>query len=129
MSQHVLRQPLGDLDRFVRAKRLQRLPVVLTRTEVGKLLAHMHGTHGLMASLLYGTGMLLMDCIRLRVKDIDFAYNHIVVRDGKGQKDLHARTEPRGEGRLPRRCAPLALPVGLACSSYPSGTPRSRSGT
>ncbi len=85
--QHVLRQPLGDLDGLVRAKRPQRLPVVLTRTEVGKLLAHMHGTHGLMASLLYGTGMRLMDCIRLRVKDIDFAYNQIVVRDGKGQKD------------------------------------------
>src|SRR5712691_9477928 len=86
-AQHVLQQPLGDLDEFVRAKRPQRLPVVLTRTEVGKLLAHMHGTHGLMASLLYGTGMRLMDCIRLRVKDIDFAYNQIVVRDGKGQKD------------------------------------------
>jgi len=85
--QHVLRQPLGDLDGFVRAKRPQRLPVVLTRTEVGKLLAHMHSTHGLMASMLYGTGMRLMDCIRLRVKDIDFAYNQIVVRDGKGQKD------------------------------------------
>ena len=86
-SQHVLQQPLGDLDGFVRAKRPQRLPVVLTRGAVGKLLEHMHGTHGLMAALLYGTGMRLMDCIRLRVKDIDFAYNHIVVRDGKGQKD------------------------------------------
>jgi hypothetical protein len=47
----------------------------------------MQGTHGLMAALLYGTGMRLMECIRLRVKDVDFAYNHIVVRDGKGQKD------------------------------------------
>ena len=86
-SQHVLQQPLGDLDGFVRAKRPQRLPVVLTRAAVGKLLEHMHGTHGLMAALLYGTGMRLMDCIRLHVKDIDFAYNHIVVRDGTGQKD------------------------------------------
>jgi len=86
-AQHVLQQPLGDLDGFVRAKRPQRLPVVLTRAAVGKLLEHMPGTHGLMASLLYGTGMRLMDCIRLRVKDIDFAYNQIVVRDGKGQKD------------------------------------------
>lgn len=77
----------GDLDGFVRAKRPQRLPGVLTRTEIGKLLAHIHGTHGLMASLLYGTGMRLMDCIRLRVKDIDFAYHQIVVRDGKGQQD------------------------------------------
>ncbi len=86
-AQQVLQQPLGDLDGFVQAKRPQRLPVVLTRAEVGKLLEHMQGTHGLMASLLYGTGMRLMDCIRLRVKDIDFAYNQIVVRDGKGQKD------------------------------------------
>jgi integrase len=87
LYQNILQQPRGDLDGLVRAKRPQRLPVVLTRTEVGKLLAHMHGTHGLMASLLYGTSMRLMDCIRLRVKDIDFAYNQIVVRDGKGQKD------------------------------------------
>ena len=87
LYQHILQQPLGDLDGFVRAKRPQRLPVVLTRTEVTKLLAHMPGTHGLMAALLYGTGMRLMDGIRLRVKDIDFAYHQIVVRDGKGQKD------------------------------------------
>jgi integron integrase len=87
LYQHILRQPLSGLDGFVRAKRPQRLPVVLTRAEVGKLLEHMHGTNGLMASLLYGTGMRLMDCLRLRVKDIDFAYHQIVVRDGKGQKD------------------------------------------
>jgi integron integrase len=68
---------------------------VLTRAEVAILLKHMHGTHGLMAALLYGTGMRLMDGIRLRVKDIDFAYNQIVVREGKGQKD---RVVP-----LPRR--------------------------
>ena len=87
LYQHIVQQPLGDLDGLVRAKQPHRLPVVLTRTEIGKLLAHMHGTHGLMASLLYGTGMRLMDGIRLRVKDIDFAYHQIVVRDGKGQKD------------------------------------------
>lgn len=87
LYQHILRRPLSDLDGFVRGKRPQRLPVVLSRTEIGQLLAHMHGTNGLMASLLYGTGMRLMDCIRLRVKDTDFAYHQIVVRDGKGQKD------------------------------------------
>jgi integron integrase len=85
--QHILRQPLGDLDAFVRAKGPQRLPVVLTRTEVGKLLAHVPGTYGLMASLLYGAGLRLMDGLRLRVKDIDFASTQIVVRAGKGQKD------------------------------------------
>ena len=87
LYEHVLQQPLENLDGLVRAKRPQRLPVVLTRVEVATLLAAMQGTHGLMAALLYGTGMRLMECIRLRVKDIDFAYRQIVVRDGKGQKD------------------------------------------
>ncbi|MDG4597756.1 MAG: integron integrase [Candidatus Contendobacter sp.] len=83
----VLEQPLGDLGAFIRAKRPQRLPVVLTRGEVLRLLDRLEGTHQLMASLLYGTGMRLMECLRLRVKDVDFAYRQIVVRDGKGQKD------------------------------------------
>jgi integron integrase len=83
----VLQQPLENLDGLVHAKRPQRLPVVLTRAEVARLLAAIQGTHGLMAALLYGTGMRLMECIRLRVKDIDFAYSQITIRDGKGQKD------------------------------------------
>ncbi len=82
-----LEQPLGDLGSFIRAKRPRRLPVVLTRGEVLKLLDGLEGTYQLMASLLYGTGMRLMECLRLRVKDVDFAYRQIVVRDGKGQKD------------------------------------------
>ncbi len=82
-----LDQPLGDLGAFIRAKRPQRLPVVLTRGEVLRLLEPMEGVYRLMASLLYGTGMRLMECLRLRVKDVDFAYRQIVVRDGKGQKD------------------------------------------
>jgi integron integrase len=82
-----LEQPLGDLGAFIRAKRPQRLPVVLTRGEVLRLLDQMEGAHRLMASLLYGTGMRLMECLRLRVKDVDFADCQIVVRDGKGQKD------------------------------------------
>ncbi len=82
-----LEQSLGDLGSFIRAKRPQRLPVVLTRGEVLRLLDGLEGTYQLMASLLYGTGMRLMECLRLRVKDLDFAYRQIVVRDGKGQKD------------------------------------------
>ena len=82
-----MKQPLENLDGLVRAQRPQRLPVVLTRAEVAQLLTAMQGKHGLMAALLYGAGMRLMECIRLRVKDIDFAYSQIVVRDGKGQKD------------------------------------------
>lgn len=83
----VLKKPLGDLGEFVRAKRPKRLPVVLTRSEVTRLFHQMGGKQKLMASLLYGTGMRLMDCVRLRVQDIDFEYQQIVVRDGKGKKD------------------------------------------
>jgi integron integrase len=82
----VLKRPL-QLGDFVRAKRPRHLPVVLTRTEVRALLGEMQGTQCLMASLLYGTGMRLMEVVRLRVKDIDFGYWQIVVRNAKGMKD------------------------------------------
>ena len=75
---------LGDL---IRPKKPQRLPAVLTREEVHALLANMEGTPLLMARLLYGTGMRLMECVRLRVKDVEFSRHEIVVRDGKGGKD------------------------------------------
>jgi integron integrase len=71
----------------VRAKQPQCLPVILTRDEVAAVLRHLSGTPWIMATLLYGAGLRLMECLRLRVKDLDFAYNQIVVRDGKGQKD------------------------------------------
>ncbi|HRD35066.1 MAG TPA: integron integrase [Rhodocyclaceae bacterium] len=83
----VLEQPLGDLGSFARAKRPHRLPVVLSRNEVVRLLDCLEGVHGTMAALLYGTGMRLMEYVRLRVKDIDFGYGQIMVRDGKGQKN------------------------------------------
>ena len=69
------------------AKHPERLPVVFSRTEVRAVLAHVHGQHWLMASLLYGTGLRLMECVRLRVKDVDFEYGQILVCDAKGQKD------------------------------------------
>ncbi len=83
----VLQRPPGDLGDFVRAKRPRRLPVVLGRSEVARLLGQLTGVHHLMTALLYGTGMRLMECVRLRVQDIDFAQGLIVVRDDKGQKD------------------------------------------
>ena len=83
----VLQRPVGEIGEFVRAKRPRRLPVVLGRSEVPRLLAQMSGLYHLLAALLYGTGMRLMECIRLRVQDIDFAQGLIMVRDGKGQKD------------------------------------------
>jgi len=87
LYREVLHADLGDIGKIERPRRPARLPVVLTRAEAHRLLAGMAGTHQLMASLLYGTGMRLMECVRLRVKDIDFAANHILVRDGKGWKD------------------------------------------
>lgn len=83
----VLGVELPWLDNVTRAKRPQRLPVVLTREEVHAVLDRMEGVYGLMARLLYGTGMRLMECVRLRVKDVDFSRGEILVRDGKGAKD------------------------------------------
>src|SRR6266513_5669321 len=83
----VLKQEFGWLDGVERAKKPARLPVVLTRDEVHKIFVHLHGTNRLMAGLLYGSGLRLMECVRLRVKDVDFAYAQITVRDAKGGKD------------------------------------------
>jgi integron integrase len=69
------------------ARHSQRVPVVFSRAEVQAILAQLHGTPRLMASLLYGTGIRLMECLQLRVKDIDFDYLQITVRDGKGEQD------------------------------------------
>ena len=75
------------LDDLVRAKRPERLPVVLTRDEVRAVLDRLHGVPLLMVLLLYGAGLRLLECARLRIKDVDFVSNQIVVRDGKGFKD------------------------------------------
>lgn len=87
LYREVLAIKLPWLDDVVRAKTPQRLPVVLTRQEVTDVLARMSGVYDLLARLLYGTGMRLMECVRLRVKDVDFDRAEIVVRDGKGAKD------------------------------------------
>lgn len=83
----ILGVPLDRFANFTRAKRSRRLPVVLTRSEVRNLLDAIEGVSALMARLMYGTGMRLMECVRLRVKDVDFAYSQIIVRDAKGAKD------------------------------------------
>ncbi len=87
LYREVLQQPLPALGEIERAKRPRRLPVVCTREEVRLLLAHLEGTPHLMAGLLYGAGLRLMECVRLRVKDIDCGYHPISVRDGQGAKD------------------------------------------
>jgi integron integrase len=83
----VLNKKIGYIEGVVRAKRPKRLPVVLTKDEVRRLLGQMEGTPGLMTMLLYGAGLRLMECCRLRVKDVDFSQNQIAVRSGKGEKD------------------------------------------
>jgi len=88
LYKEVLLIDLPWLDNVVRAKQSQRLPSVLKRTEVSAVLGRMSGTYGLMANLLYGTGMRLMECVRLRVKDVDFERGEILILDGKGGKGV-----------------------------------------
>ena len=85
----VLGKEIGYVGGVVRAKRPKRLPVVLTKEEVKKVLGSLSGTPWLMTMLLYGAGLRLMECCRLRVKDIDFSRNEIIIRSGKGDKDRH----------------------------------------
>ncbi len=87
LYKQVLAIDLPWLDEVIQAKRPRRLPVVLTPSEVRALLLHMDGTTGLIAQLLYGTGMRLMEALRLRVKDVEFERREIVIREGKGNKD------------------------------------------
>lgn len=87
LYREVLGVDLPWMEGVVRAKRPRRVPVVLSQGETRRLLAALDGRPWLLASLLYGTGMRLMECLRLRVKDVDFERNEITVRDGKGGKD------------------------------------------
>lgn len=87
LYQQVLDIKLEWMNDIVRAKRPKRLPVVLSREEVIRLLDCIEGVNGLIARLMYGTGMRLMEAMRLRVKDVDFSYKQIIIREGKGDKD------------------------------------------
>lgn len=87
LYQKVLNIDIGWIDNIVSAKRTQRLPVVMTTEETRTLLAHTSGTPGLFLSLLYGTGMRLMEGLNLRVKDLDLVQRQIIIRSGKGDKD------------------------------------------
>jgi len=89
LYKEVLSKKVGLIEGVVRAKRPQRLPVVLTKEEVKKVIDQMNGLPRLMAILLYGGGLRLMECCHLRIKDIDFSRNEIVIRAGKGDKDRH----------------------------------------
>jgi len=134
LYRNVLEQDLPWLDNVVRAKGPQRLPVVLTRAEVGAIIRQLQGVPQLMALLMYGAGLRLLECARLRVQDVDFAANQIVVRGGKGDKDrvtmlpgtvktdlirhLHW-VKRQHEGDLRRGAGWVELPWALA-RKYPS---------
>ena len=122
LYKEVLQQDLPWLNEVVSAKKARRLPVVLTQREVRELLLNLQGTQWLIASLLYGTGMRILEALRLRVKDVEFERRELVVREGKGNKDrvtvlpenliapLREQMErariaaPKGSGRGPGRC-------------------------
>ena len=87
LYRHVLQQEVGWIDNIERARRPQRLPLVLSQSETRAVLAQLDGVYGLIGHLLYGSGLRLMECLRLRVQDLDFEYLQILVRDGKGGKD------------------------------------------
>jgi integron integrase len=87
LYKEVLKHEIGWLEKVERAKKPPKLPVVLSRGEVKQIFAHLHGMPKLMAGLLYGSGLRLMECVRLRIKDIDFELVQITVRDAKGGKD------------------------------------------
>ena len=117
LYRQVLKQDIGWLDEVVRAKQPHRVPVVLTQDEVAAVLRHLSGTPWIMATLLYGAGLRLMECIRLRVKDVDFAYNQIVARDGKAAASTRAR---RAQGQSPPHPHPR---VAGRCNQGQGATP------
>jgi integrase len=84
LYREVLGRPIGEFGQTAPARRPERLPTVLTRDEVRSVLAQLDGTTWLMASLLYGSGLGLLECLRLRIRDVEFGQRHIIVRDGKG---------------------------------------------
>lgn len=87
LYKRVFERDIGLIQGVTRAKRGQRLPTVLTRDEVQAVLSRMSGREWLMAGLMYGAGLRVAECLRLRIKDIDFGFGQILVRDGKGKKD------------------------------------------
>lgn len=87
LYRHVLNRDIYLLDGLIRAKRPGRLPVVLTKAEVRKVISHLSGIKKMIVMIMYGSGLRLMECLRLRIKEIDLLSNQIIIRDGKGNKD------------------------------------------
>jgi integron integrase len=100
LYRHVLGRNVGDLGEIIRERRVKRLPVVLTREEVRRLLDGLNEDKRLVAGLMYGSGLRLLECLRLRVQDVDFVSNQIAVRDGKGFKDRVTMLPEKTKGSL-----------------------------
>jgi len=134
LYRHVLDRQLGDLGDLVRARRPKRLPVVLTRPEVKAVLGNLTGDKWLIASLMYGAGLRLLECLRLRVQDVDLAAGQITVRDGEGFQDRRTMLPDALKGPLQEHlvrvrqihqrdlaegCGCVAMPYALA-RKYPN---------
>jgi len=87
LYRNVLKREIGELEGLIRARKPKRLPVVFTKDEVRAVIAKLEGQYRLTAGLMYGAGLRLMECLRLRVQDLEFSANQITIRDGKGAKD------------------------------------------
>ena len=130
LYEHVLEQPLNRIEGVVRARRPKRLPVVLTRDEVEAVLAEVDGVPRLVCTLLYGSGLRLLEGLQLRVKDLDFGRGEIIIRDGKGQKDrvtmlpAAASDAPRNHLLLVRKEHEADLKSGLGQVPLPDALAR-----
>ena len=105
LYRHTLHKEVDDLTSVVRAKRKMSLPTVLSRDEARSLLSYLNGVYLLMAQLMYGCGLRLMECLRLRIKDVDFESDLLVVRSGKGEKDRALMIPEKVKGELSKQVA------------------------
>src|SRR5882762_7068819 len=119
----VLEVDLPWLNEVVRARTPESLPTVLTRDEVRRVLEHLEGTPRLMVLLLYGAGLRLLECAQLRIKDVDFAANRLVVRSGKGAKDRVTMLPTAAKTRLLRRSRRYAGSIAWTSRPAPAGSP------
>jgi integron integrase len=132
LYRRVLQRPLPWLRKLVRAKRAKRVPVVLSREEVARVLERLDGVYRLVATLMYGSGLRLLEVVRLRVKDLDFERGEIVVRAGKGDRDRRTVLPQGVRGELRRhlervrrqRAADLAAPGGPVLVPLPGALSR-----
>jgi len=109
LYRNVLKKDLPYVTNIERARKSKRLPTVFNRDEVKRILSKLEGAHWLIAGLLYGSGLRLMECLRLRVKDIDFSCNQLTIRDGKGEKDRITMLAASIRGPLARHLQKVKL--------------------